>query len=166
MDAAALFQPEWIPREKATLCFLRGCGQILLIRKKRGLGAGKINAPGGRIEPGETSCDAAIRETREEVGLTPLDPVRRAELRFQFTDGYSLCCAVFLATKWSGEVVETPEAVPLWTPDDAIPWDEMWEDDRHWLPRVLAGEALAAAFLFDGERMLNAAFRPLAPDAQ
>ncbi len=28
--------------------------ETLLIRKKRGLGAGKITAPGGRIEAGET----------------------------------------------------------------------------------------------------------------
>ena len=27
--------------------------EVLLIRKKRGLGAGKINGPGGKIDPGE-----------------------------------------------------------------------------------------------------------------
>ena len=41
----------WIPRERANLCFIVKDGSVLLIRKKRGLGAGKVNGPGGKIEP-------------------------------------------------------------------------------------------------------------------
>ena len=52
----------WIPRERANLCFIVKGGRVLLIRKKRGLGAGKVNGPGGKIEPGETSMESAIRE--------------------------------------------------------------------------------------------------------
>ena len=33
--------------------------------------AGQISLPGGRIGPGETPVDAALRETHEEVGLAP-----------------------------------------------------------------------------------------------
>src|SRR5690606_39061541 len=62
-----LAEPAWTPRDRATLLFVRRGHQILLIRKKRGLGAGKINAPGGRIEPGETPEQAARRELLEEV---------------------------------------------------------------------------------------------------
>ena len=54
----------WKPTEYANLCFVMRDGKILLIRKKRGLGAGKINGPGGRLEPGETALAAAIRETQ------------------------------------------------------------------------------------------------------
>jgi 8-oxo-dGTP pyrophosphatase MutT (NUDIX family) len=35
--------------------------------------AGQISFPGGRIGAGETAVDAALRETREEVGLRPAD---------------------------------------------------------------------------------------------
>ena len=41
----------WTPTERATLLFVIRDGQMLLIHKKKGLGAGKINGPGGRIEP-------------------------------------------------------------------------------------------------------------------
>jgi 8-oxo-dGTP pyrophosphatase MutT (NUDIX family) len=61
----------WQARDRAVLCFVRREGRLLLIRKKRGLGAGKFNGPGGRIEPGETPEAAAVRETQEELGVTP-----------------------------------------------------------------------------------------------
>ena len=60
---------DWAPVDCATLCFVRQGSEVLLIRKKRGLGAGKINAPGGRLDEGESFEQAAIREVHEEVGL-------------------------------------------------------------------------------------------------
>ena len=145
----------WQPRERANLCFIVKDGRILLIHKKRGLGAGKINGPGGKLEPGETALESAIRETREEVGVTPLEIEECGVLHFQFTDGYSLLCTVFLARDFDGELMETDEAIPIWFPTDAIPFDEMWEDDRHWLPQVIAGQSFKAWFLFDADRMLE-----------
>ena len=143
----------WSPRERANLCFILKNDQLLLIRKKRGLGAGKINAPGGKIEPGETALASAIRETREEVGVTPIAPEKRGELCFQFADGYSLHCTVFLAFDCAGEPIETPEAAPFWNPAGQIPYEEMWEDDRHWLPLLLEGKTFCGYFTFDGEEM-------------
>jgi len=145
---------DWQPKERATLLFIVKDGKILLIRKKRGLGAGKINGPGGRLEPGEMPVEAAVRETQEELGIDALFPVLRGELSFQFVDGYSLFCSVFLAPDYRGEPIETEEAIPLWTALDAIPYDEMWADDQHWLPGVLAGRQFRGYFTFDGDAML------------
>jgi 8-oxo-dGTP diphosphatase len=145
----------WTPRERANLCFIQKNGRVLLIRKKRGLGAGKINGPGGKIEPGETALESAIRETREEIGVTPLEIEERGILHFQFVDGYSLVCTVFVANDFDGEPVETEEATPIWFSCDALPLAEMWEDDQHWLPQTLSGSCFDAWFVFDGDRMLN-----------
>ncbi|HWL84728.1 MAG TPA: YbaK/EbsC family protein [Polyangiaceae bacterium] len=156
----------WTPTELSSLLFVVRGGQILLIRKKRGLGAGKINAPGGRLEPGETPADAALRETREEVGVVPLGIREWGELRFQFTDGYKLLCHVFSADGCEGETVETDEALPLWTPLGAIPYEEMWADDRIWLPLMLSGRRFSLRSIFDGDRMVDVeitAHDPAAP---
>jgi 8-oxo-dGTP diphosphatase len=145
----------WTPKDVATLLFIRRRHELLLIRKKRGLGAGKINAPGGRLEPGETPEQAAIREVEEEVLVTPGGVRKRGELRFQFVDGYSLHCHVFLADSFKGEPGETDEAEPLWISIAEIPYDEMWADDTLWLPKVLAGYGFTARSTFDGETMLS-----------
>jgi len=143
----------WRPREEGTLCFVIQDGQILLIEKKRGLGAGKVNGPGGRLEKGETAEQAAIRETQEEVGITPTGVQWAGELRFQFRDGYSLHCTVYRASGWEGELMETAEAKPFWVRTDQIPYDRMWADDEQWMPRLLSGEKFRGCFEFDRDRM-------------
>ena len=145
----------WKPVDLATLLFVVRNGEILLIRKKRGLGAGKINGPGGRLEAGERPVDGAIREVREELLVEPLAPSSAGELRFQFVDGYSIHVFVFRAMECRGEASETDEAIPLWTPLVHIPYDEMWADDRIWLPLMLEGRPFSGRFIFDGDRMLD-----------
>jgi ADP-ribose pyrophosphatase YjhB (NUDIX family) len=43
--------------------------ELLLVRRGRGPGAGRWSVPGGRVEAGETICDAVVREVAEETGL-------------------------------------------------------------------------------------------------
>ncbi len=143
------------PQESAVLCFIQQDERVLLIEKKRGLGAGKINGPGGRLEPGESFVDAAIRETQEEVCVIPEEPEWRASLDFAFTNGYHLHVRVFVAASYVGTAAETDEAVPLWPQAGAIPFDRMWEDDRLWLPMVLGGTPVAGRFYFDDDTMLT-----------
>jgi len=145
----------WRPVDRATLLFVVREGRILLIHKKRGLGRGKVNGPGGRLEDGETPAEAAVRETREEIGITPTAIRECGELRFQFTDGYAIHVHVFRADGFAGALVETDEARPFWVDLDAIPYDEMWADDRVWLPLFLRGEPFSGRFLFDGDTMLG-----------
>ena len=145
----------WTAVDPTTLVFVIRNGKVLLIRKKRGLGAGKINAPGGRLESGETPDACAVREMREELGVTPLGLVKLGEHRFQFVDGYSIYVHVYRASDLHGVPVETDEAVPIWAGLDEIPFDEMWEDDRVWLPLLLEGKKFSGRWIFDGDRMVD-----------
>ena len=145
----------WDPTERATLLFVLRDGQILLIHKKTGLGAGKINGPGGRIDPGETAFQGAIREVQEELCVTPTDVRKAGELSFQFTDGYSLHGSVFTARGFAGELCETREATPIWTPLERIPYDRMWADDALWLPMLIEGRGFRGFFIFEGDAMLD-----------
>ncbi len=149
---------DWRPGVRATLMFVvdRARDEVLLIRKKRGLGAGKINGPGGKMDPGESALACAVRETREELGVIALKPVKHGELWFEFTDGLRMLVHVFLAEDHEGEARETEEAIPLWTPLSALPLEEMWEDDRFWLKELLIDLArFTGRFVFDEDKMLG-----------
>jgi 8-oxo-dGTP diphosphatase len=153
--AAIVDWNDWKPVDRATLVFVVDHGEILLIRKKRGLGAGKLNGPGGKLEAGESVVAGAVREVEEELLVTPTGLHERGELSFQFTDGYSIHVTVFFADGCDGDPQETAEAIPIWTPIDRIPYDEMWEDDRIWIPLMLANRPFRGRFLFDGDAMLT-----------
>ena len=144
----------WSPHDVAAVTYLLRGPDILLMHKKRGLGAGKINAPGGRLEAGETTLDAAMREFREEVGLTIVGPLHEvAEHRHEFVDGLRLQIHAFVAEDATGSLVETDEARPFWIARDAIPFEKMWADNRLWLPQVLMGARADGRYIFDGDVM-------------
>lgn len=165
------------PLRATTLCFVIDLPmrRVLLIRKKRGMGAGKWNAPGGKVDPGESSLAAASRETVEETGVTPKDPRYAGLLEFRFAEG-SACwdnlCAVYRADAYDGRLcAEHDECAPEWVGLDAIPYDRMWEDDRSWLPSLLTGRPFHRVYRFGtgdcllGETVLDPLSLPSAPPA-
>lgn len=146
---------QWSPSQLAVLCFVVSDGQVLLIEKLRGLGAGKVNAPGGRIEERETPEEAAVREVQEEVSVTPLNLQRMGNLRFAFVDGLNLECWVFLADAFTGVPQDSPEAIPFWQSVDDLPYERMWSDDKEWIPYLLERKTFVGQFVFDGDRMVS-----------
>jgi 8-oxo-dGTP diphosphatase len=145
----------WKPTEVAVLCFVFRGEEILLIEKLRGLGAGKVNGPGGRLEPGETPEQAAVRELQEELCITPHGLSRAGRLRFAFVDGYHLEAWVFRAQGMHGEPTAGPEAIPFWNHVDSIPFERMWADDKEWFPHLIQGVPFDGRFIFDGDTMLG-----------
>lgn len=142
------------PLRQASLCLLLRGDEVLLARKKRGFGVGKWNGVGGKPEPGETIDATAIRETEEEIGVTPHDLRRVATLDFFFPAepafaGWDQQVCVYLTERWVGEPVESEEVAPRWFARDAIPFAEMWADDPFWLPLVLRGVSVCGQFLYD-----------------
>jgi mutator protein MutT len=142
----------------ATLVFLiRGnpVGEILLGYKKAGFAQGKLNGFGGKVEPGETIERATVRELEEEAGIrvAERDLARMAHLTFEFPSmpDWDQIVHVFLARRWEGEPVESREMKPAWYKVSEIPFSQMWQDDPHWLPRVLAGKRVRARFVFGSD---------------
>ncbi len=145
---------------KGTLYFLiRGEGddlEVLLAMKKRGFGQGKWNGCGGKVKEAETVEQAAIREAREEIGITPRDLKKMAVLTFTFPDvpkqkSWDQEIHVFVGRTATGEIQETEEMRPQWFAAKKLPFEKMWIDDPYWLPAILAGQKMRAEFVFAGK---------------
>ncbi len=144
----------WKPDLHATLMFVHQESRVLLIEKLTGIGQGKINGPGGKIDPGETPEQGVIRECQEELHITPLDPIKRGELWFAMSDLPDIHCHVYTATDFQGTPTATREARPYWCEIAEIPFKRMWEDDSYWLPQALKGQTFDAKFLFTEEKII------------
>jgi 8-oxo-dGTP diphosphatase len=161
-----------VPLTSTCLCLLTrtgadGTSEVLLGRKKTGLGTGKIVGLGGHIEPGESAAEAAAREAKEESGIrvTPGSLTLAAHVTFLFPahPSWDMTTEIFTTADWNGEPAETEEIRPQWFPVTALPFTQMWDDAPHWLPRVLAGERLRATFSYaaDNETVASHATGPL-----
>ncbi len=146
-----------------TLCFLiqKSDGKIkdiCLAMKKRGFGEGKWNGIGGKVEQNETIEEAVVRETEEEIGVTPKEIEKVATITFLFTHNkdWSQTVHVYITSNWDGEPKESDEMKPQWFSVKEIPYNLMWVDDEIWLPKILKGEKIIATFIFnEGEEILN-----------
>lgn len=147
---------------QATTCLLRKDDKILLAMKKRGFGVNKWNGVGGKQEQGEEIDITAVREVEEEikVKIDPQDLEKIATFRFYFPykPEWHMEVHFYFCYKWQGEPEETEEMKPEWFDLNKLPYDKMWSDDIHWLPRVLKGEKL------EGELYFNEDNNTLNPD--
>ena len=161
-----------MPLTSTCLCLLTrtsgdGVREVLLGFKKTGLGTGKVVALGGHVEPGESAAEAAAREVKEESGIRVaaglLTQVAHVTFLFPAHPSWDMYAEIFTTTEWAGEPAETQEIRPQWFPVAALPFDQMWDDAPHWLPRVLAGERLRATFSYadDDETVTAATIGPL-----
>ena len=145
---------------KATLCSVLDGDRILLQKKSAGkFGEGKWNGAGGKLKPGETPREGAAREVHEETGLKVFNLKLHGVLRHDFGKGSEpdWIVYIFSTVDFEGEFRESNEGILRWFAFDEIPYDDMWQDDEHWLPLLLEGKRFNGEFYFneDGSKLLD-----------
>lgn len=154
-------------RDTSLVFPLRSDGRILLGRKRRGMGFGKWNGFGGKIEAGETMRECAARELWEECGLQvrPEDLEMVGDLYFhQPSDtAWSHAGIVYLARNWVGEPYVSEEMEPRWFLPSEFPYEEMWMSDRIWVPMILEGKKIRGTVYFaeDGDTVYRYEFEEM-----
>lgn len=137
---------------ETTLCLLKKEDSILLAMKKRGFGVGKYNGVGGKIEKNETPEQTMIRETKEEINVIPVKYEKVGLIEFdEYYKGNkeNVVFHLYIAYEWEGEPSESEEMNPRWFNIDEIPYNDMFLDDKYWLPLILSGKKIKAYFNFD-----------------
>jgi len=139
----------------ATLCFIIRNNRALLLKKNPGLfGAGKWNAPGGKLQPKETAEHCAKREVYEETGLEAQKLRKIGTLvffKYNKREDPDWIAHVFLTKLFQGTIKESKEGILRWYPIDEPPFEEMWEDDRYWYGHAVEGRSFRGEFYFQGD---------------
>ena len=131
------------------VCYIRQNGRVLLQLKADGrFGGGWWNAPGGKLDGGETAEEAIMREVREETSLSVADLREHGTLTFYFGDTAEpdYLVHVFSTSHFTGEPRDSEEGRLQWFDEAALPYDQMWPDDKIWLPDLLAGRSFRGTF--------------------
>lgn len=101
-------------------------GRVLLAKRGFAPGLGLWSLPGGRVEPGETLAEAAVREVMEEVGVRAEVVAVAAALDFISRDSDGALASHFVvvahAALWrAGEPEPGPEATEVgWFPPTEV----------------------------------------------
>jgi 8-oxo-dGTP diphosphatase/2-hydroxy-dATP diphosphatase len=143
-------------RKLLTLTVIHDGEKILLGKKKRGYATGVWNGYGGKVEEGESVETAMIRELYEESGLTATEHEKVAHITFTSDiEDYISDCHIYKIHSYDGDLIETEEMLPKWFDFSEIPYQEMWPDDIHWLPKVLEGKKVRGHFSLNGHNQIE-----------
>jgi 8-oxo-dGTP diphosphatase len=136
---------------EATICHIIRGQNLLLKKATRGISVGKWNAPGGKLEPGETPEHCARREVLEETGLRVSKLFYHGSLTFLMDGGKTLHTRahVFSTHDAKGRARSSAEGEVRWYPLDSMPEGKMWEDDKLWIPLMLGRIRFDATFTYD-----------------
>jgi 8-oxo-dGTP diphosphatase len=140
---------------RSVTCFIVRERRLLLQERPVGkIWAGMLNGPGGKIDPGETPAAAVVREVLEETGLVVTDPKPRGSLLLYIPSQplLELSVDIFVATFYEG-VAHAKEGVLSWHDRDALPFAQMWADQKYWLPAVLDGFSVEGKAVYETDSL-------------
>jgi 8-oxo-dGTP diphosphatase len=136
-----------VPR---TLCFILSPqgDDVLLLRgaPTKRIWPNKYNGVGGHVEPGEDVYTAAVREVREETGLSVQDIRLRSVINIPVEERQGIVVFVFIARAKSRQVIASDEGTLEWVPRDRLLSLDLVEDLPALIPRVLDAPADAPLF--------------------
>ena len=143
-------EPQYV---QAVAGFMVRDDQILLgLRKKvsNDLGANNYAGIGGKLEPGETNDECLVREIKEEIDIdiTGYEKYGRARFINPANPKWNMEGFFYLITEWEGTPTETEVIKPVWFDKDKIPFNQMFRDNKYWLPMLLENKHFEGVFLF------------------
>ncbi|SRR5258706_16477097 len=115
-------------------------GGLTLIgqRKPRGRHGLKWEFPGGKVEPGEESREALVRELREELGIAARIGNEIERYDFSYSAGHVTRLIFFQVTEFAGEPENLDFAQIAWVERDRLPDYDFLEGDVAFVQRLAA----------------------------
>ena len=144
----------------SSLCYLYRGNQVLMMhrtRKKNDMNHDKWIAVGGRFEAGETPEECAMREVREETGLTMTSWRYRGLVTFVNDQYETERMHLFTSDEFTGELTDCDEGELVWIKKKMLNEMPQWEGDRIF-HRLLDEEIpfFSLKLVYSGEKLLSA----------
>ena len=142
---------------KTSLVYIEKDGRYLILhrtKKSEDENHDKWIGVGGKFEPGETPDECALREVREETGLTLTEFSLRGLIIF-VSDVWGMeYMYLYTATKWTGRLVDCDEGELVWLDKTELPKKHLWEGDRLFLKALDERKAFfMMKFRYEGEHL-------------
>ena len=119
-----------------TLCYIEQDGKYLMlhrVKKKNDINHDKWIGIGGKFEEKESPEDCALREVKEETGLTLTSYAYRGLVTF-VSDRYGTeYMHLFTADGFTGELIDCDEGTLEWVDKALVPTLPTWAGDRIFL---------------------------------
>ena len=116
--------------QKVTAAVIERDGKILIARRKRGDShAGKLEFPGGKLEPGETPEACLKRELREELGIETEVAAFFCSSRFEYPH-MDVELLVYRTSYVSGEITLHEHDRVEWIAPEALKEVDFSEADK------------------------------------
>ena len=135
-----------------------GCYLMLhRVRKDNDENRDKWVGIGGKFEPGESPEDCAVREVREETGLTMRSWSYRGIVTFVSDEWGTEYMHLFHSTDFSGELRDCDEGELEWVDKERLLTLPIWEGDRIFL-RLLDSDVpfFSLKLCYTGDRLTRA----------
>ena len=119
-----------------TLCYLEQDGRYLMlhrVKKEHDENKDKWIGIGGKFEPGESPEDCALREVREETGLTLTDWDYRGIVTFVSDEWGTEYMHLFWSDRFTGTIRDCDEGVLEWLDKKELLTKNIWEGDKIFL---------------------------------
>ena len=146
--------------KNSTLCYIYNDDECLMLhrtKKENDQSHDKWLGIGGKFEDKESPEDCALREIKEETGLTVTDYRYRGIVTFVSDEWETEYMHLFTADGFTGNIIECDEGDLEWVKKKDVIKLPMWEGDRIFLDLIERDDPFfSLKLVYKGDRLMDA----------
>lgn len=146
--------------KNSTLCYIYRDDECLMLhrtKKENDQSHDKWLGIGGKFEDKESPEDCALREIKEETGLTVTDYRYRGIVTFVSDEWETEYMHLFTADGFTGNIIECDEGDLEWVKKKDVIKLPMWEGDRIFLDLIERDDPFfSLKLVYKGDRLMDA----------
>ena len=146
--------------KNSTLCYIYKDDECLMLhrtKKENDQSHDKWLGIGGKFEDKESPEDCALREIKEETGLTVTDYRYRGIVTFVSDEWETEYMHLFTADGFTGNIIECDDGDLEWVKKKDVIKLPMWEGDRIFLDLIERDDPFfSLKLVYKGDRLMDA----------